>query len=231
MFKNANTDDTNKHKAAKSYLTSSSTSYLAGSLYSSLSKSRKLLQSLVLLSSIFMITACVTQADKTILKVSSTKDIPDINKRYEKQLAQLKVGMTKSQVIGLFPGMERECFESGVCYFTVFDERFVQIDHRVADLNLLTTSLVTLLGLTCILSTDDCNEAIVAAINVAIASAVKNKQIHTTSEGGRVLTLLQWINIEFVDNSVTQWAVNEPLPQFIPKSFENKLPNLEDALK
>ena len=192
---------------------------------------RRILQSLIIFSSLLIITACVTQADKTILKVSSTKDIPDINQRYATQLSQLKVGMTKSQVIGLFPGMERECFESGVCYFTVFDERYVQIDHRVADLNLLTTSLVTLLGLTCILSTDDCNEAFVAAINVAIASSVKNKQIHVASDGGRVLTLLQWINVEFVDNEVTQWAINEPLPQFVPKSFENELPSLEDALQ
>jgi len=192
---------------------------------------RKILQSFIMFSSLLFVAACVTQADRTILKVSSVKDIPDINQRYATELTQLKVGMTKSQVIGLFPGMERECFESGVCYFTVFDERFVQIDHRVADLNLLTTSLVTLLGLTCILSTDDCNEAVVAAINVAIASAVKNKQIHVTSDGGRVLTLLQWINVEFVNNKVTQWSINEPLPQFIPKSFDNQLPSLEDALK
>ena len=189
------------------------------------------LQSLIILIVFCFISACVTQADRTILKVDSVDDIPQITERYKYQLEHLKVGMTKSQVIGLFPGMERECFESGVCYFTVFDERYVQIDHRVTDLNLLTTSLVTLLGLTCILSSDDCNEAVIAAINVAIASSVKNKQIHTTSNGGRVLTLLQWINVEFIDNKVTQWAINEPLPQFIPKSFENELPSLEDALQ
>jgi hypothetical protein len=186
---------------------------------------------LVVFISTLMITACVSPADRTILKINSKDDIPDITQKYAPQLSQLKVGMSKSQVIGLFPGMERECYESGVCHFTVFDERFIQIDKRVGDLDLLTTSLVSLLALTCILSTDDCNKAVIATLNVVIASAVGHNRIYSSPTDERVLTLLQWINVEFVDNKVKQWAINEPLPQFIPKSFENKLPNLEDALK
>ena len=194
-------------------------------------KYRTVSQSCAITLCLLVLAACVTPADRTIIKVSSTKDIPDIQQRYAQQLKQLKVGMSKSQVIGLFPGMERECFESGVCYFTVFDERYVQIDQRVTDLNLLTTTLVTLLGLTCILSKDDCPEAIVAAMNLAVSSSIKKKQIYTTSSDSRVFTLLQWINIEFIDDKVSQWAINEPLPQFKTKSFDNHLPSLEDALK
>jgi hypothetical protein len=184
-------------------------------------KLRSGLQCLMLTLTLTFLTACVSQADLVILKVGSTEDIPDINQKYDTQLNQLKIGMSKAQVTALFPNMEKECFESGICNFTVFDETYI---------NLLTTSLVSLLGLTCILSKNECNEAIIAALNVTLASSISRHDIQTTSSGNPVLTLLQWINIEFVDGKVTQWAINEPLPQFQPKTFDNKLPSLEDAL-
>lgn len=193
-------------------------------------KLRSGLQCLMLTLTLTFLTACVSQADLVILKVGSTEDIPDINQKYDTQLNQLKIGMSKAQVTALFPNMEKECFESGICNFTVFDETYIQVDKRAGDLNLLTTSLVSLLGLTCILSKNECNEAIIAALNVTLASSISRHDIQTTSSGNPVLTLLQWINIEFVDGKVTQWAINEPLPQFQPKTFDNKLPSLEDAL-
>lgn len=190
-----------------------------------------LVRKLILTSTLFCLCACVTPIVRTVLKVNSKEDIPDISQQYSYQINHLKIGMTKGQVIALFPEMEQECFESGVCNFTVFNETLIQIEHKIGDLNLLTTSLVTMLGLTCIFSKNDCNEAIFAALNVGIASTIKHHQIHSTAGDSKVLTLVQWINIEFVDDKVSQWAINEPLPQFQPKSFDNKLPSLEDALK
>lgn len=198
---------------------------------SKLSSSKSLINICVLsIVTLLCLTACVTPIG-AIVKVNSKEDIPDITQQYQSQISQLKVGMSKSQVIALFPPMERECYPSGTCHFTVFNEDIIQIDHRIGDLNLLTSSLISMLALTCILSSEECTEAMVAALNLSIAASVKSHQIHTSSSNSNVLTLLQWINIELVNGKVTQWAINEPLPQYQPKSHKNQLPNLEQSLQ
>ena len=163
-------------------------------------------------------------------KVASIDDVPDINQVYKSQIKQLNVGMTEGQVIGLFPYAERECYPSGVCNITVFREDLIQIDVRLADLDKLTGTLISLLALTCILSNDDCTEAAVAALNVAVASAVESNRIDSTPSKNGIVSLLQWINIEIVDNKVSQWAINEPLMQFQPRKLKNELPSLEEAM-
>lgn len=204
-----------------------------------------------------------TNTPKSILVVSKVEDIPDITKTYKKQLSHLKVGMSTYQVNSLFPGLERECYESGICHFTVFSEQQIRIDQRLTDLNILSGSLISLLALTCAVSSDSCGTALAAAVNVGIATSLEHKNItgdinstslvtlvqlintktigmdgQTTSRSGYyssakptgILTLLQWINIEFDQGRVTSWAINEPLEQYKPKTFKNELPDLEDAL-
>lgn len=178
-----------------------------------------------------LIYACASVAPRHIVKIDSIDDIPDINVMYEYEIARLETGMTKDQVNSLFSNMEQECFPSGTCYMTVFDKRFVQIDRRIGDLNLLTGSLVSLLALTCIIAEEECAEAIIAAFNVGIASALGANRIQTSQGKDGVFTLLQWINIELENGQVKQWAINEQLPQFQPKTFKNELPPLEESLK
>lgn len=163
-------------------------------------------------------------------KVGSIEDVPDINEVHRLQIEQLKIGMSKGQVLSLFPYAERECFPSGVCNITVFREDLIQIDIRLADLDKLTGTLISLLALTCILSNDDCTKAAVAALNLGVASAVESNRIERSPSKNGVVSLLQWINIEIVDDKVSQWAINQPLPQFQPKNLRNQLPDLEEAL-
>jgi len=171
--------------------------------------------------------------------------------------------MTIGQVNALFPNIERECYESGVCHFTVFDEKQVRLDVRLKDLDILTGSLFSLLALTCVLSKDSCDTALAAAVNVGIAASIEANNITrdytptslialvnfinlgTLGIQGPVrstnsksiskkhlndITLIQWINIELNEGRVTQWAVNEPLEQYKPKTYTNELPSLEEAL-
>ena len=163
-------------------------------------------------------------------KVASIDDVPDITQTYKSQIDKLKVGMSKGQVIALFPYAERECFPSGVCNITVFREDLIQIDVRLADLNKLTGTLISLLALTCILSDDDCTKAAVAALNVGLASAVESNLIENTHSNTGVVSLLQWINIEVSSDKVTQWAINKPLSQFQPKNKKLQRPTLEEAM-
>lgn len=216
---------------------------------------------------IFSLFGCASKSS-SIIRVSSVEDIPDISKMYKPQIAQLKVGMNQYQINSLFPNLERECYESGVCHFTVFDERQVQIDPRIDGLSTLSGTLVSMFALTCLLAEETCPKALAAAINVGLATAVESANIqgspnpttgliplinlinHGTlgiqvdGEGRRVAdhgyrssppsngvyTLIQWINIELHDGKVKEWAVNEPLQQFRPKTYKNELPDLEEAL-
>lgn len=179
--------------------------------------------------SLLLLTACVS--NRVIIKVNSVEDIPDINSVYANKISQLEKGMSYGKLRGLFPYAEKECYPSGVCNLTVFQEDLVQIDKRVGDLNMLTGSLISLFALTCIISDEDCTEALVAALNVGIASAIESNRIQTSNNNSDLVTLLQWINVEIVDNKVTQWAINEPLSQFKPKTSKNQLPDLDEALK
>ncbi|MDC2890900.1 hypothetical protein [Psychrosphaera algicola] len=221
--------------------------------------------SLYLFSLILLCLALVSCAitPKSIIVVSKVEDIPDITKIYQKSLSHLKVGMTTYQVNALFPELERECYASGICHFTVFIEQQIRLDQRLTDLNILSGSLISLLALTCALSSDTCGTALAAAVNVGIATSLEHKNItgdinshslvtlvqlintntigmdgQTTTRSGHyssakptgIMTLLQWINIEFDQGKVTSWAINEPLEQYKPKTFKNELPDLEDAL-
>lgn len=175
-----------------------------------------------------LMAGCIS--NQLILKVNSKEDIPKIDEQYASRLIEMEVGMGADKVFSLFPLSEKECYPSGVCNITIFREDLIQVDKRIGDLNLLTGSLISLLALTCIVSDEDCNEAIVAAINVGLASAIDHNRIQTSKVHSNVVTLIQWINIEVVDNKVTQWAINEPLEQFKPKSYKNELPSLEESL-
>ncbi|NVK26147.1 MAG: hypothetical protein HWE10_14555 [Gammaproteobacteria bacterium] len=187
--------------------------------------------SILVALSALLLSACTTLPKQRIIKVNSVDDIPDINTLYKDEIAQLNKGMSQGQVLTLFSNIERECYPNGtVCHFTVFDEQLLQIDKRLGDLNILTGSLISLLTLTCFISDDSCPEAIIAALNVGLASAIENRRISSETKEDGVLTLIQWINIEFVDGKVTQWAINEPLSQFKPKSYSNELPPLEESL-
>lgn len=187
---------------------------------------------------VLLLIGCIARPTKhggmaiAIIPVSSTEDIPDINQTYYDELSQLKVGDSIGRVEHLFPGSEKECFPSGVCNYTVFEQRRIRLDRRIVDLDNFTTGIVSLLGLTCLLAKKECSEVFDAVWHVAIASAIQRSQYQSTptSKDG-VVSLIQWINIEIVDNHVTQIAVNEPLEQFKPKAYENKLPPLEEALK
>jgi len=171
-------------------------------------------------------------AEVAIIIVDSIEDIPDIKDKYSDEIAQLKVGMTKGQVLSLLPNVEQECFANDdVCNFTVFDERRIAVNKKLGDLKLLTGSLVTMLSLTCILSNDSCPEVFNAMLNLGLASALESKKLRSEANRDGSLTLIQWINIEFKNNKVTQWAINEPLEQFKPKSFKNELPPLEESLQ
>lgn len=186
------------------------------------------MKNILIVLSVLILVACA--ANPTPFKVGSIDDVPDINEVYSSQISQLSVGMTKGQVFSLFPYAERECFPSGVCNLTVFREDLIQIDVRLADLDKLTGTLISLLALTCILSDDDCTKAAVAALNVGLASAVESNRIENSPSKSGIVSLLQWINIEIVDNKVSQWAINEPLPQFQRKNIKNQLPSLEEAM-
>ena len=187
----------------------------------------KLITCLIL--SVLFLNACVS--NRAIIKVNSIEDIPSIESLYAFEITKLKKEMSYGQVRALFPNAEKECYPSGVCNVTVFQEDLVQIDKRIGDLRLLTGSLVSLLALTCIISDEDCTEALVAALNVGVAASIDSNRIQTSKNDSDIVTLLQWINIEVVDNKVSQWAINEPLSQFQPKSYTNELPTLEEALK
>lgn len=189
----------------------------------------KLITALGLTLSLILVSACVS--NRVVIKVNSVDDIPDIKNVYANKISQLEKGMSYGKLQGLFPYAEKECYPSGVCNLTIFQEDLVQIDKRIGDLNMLTGSLISLLALTCIISDEDCTKAVVAALNVGIASAVESNRIQTSKNNSDIVTLLQWINIEIVDNKVSQWAINEPLAQFKPKSYKNELPDLDDALK
>lgn len=200
-----------------------------------------------------------------VITVSKVEDIPDINRLYKDEIKQLRKGMTTHQVNALFPNLERECYESGTCHFTLFLEHRIRFDQRLSDLEVLSGSLISLLALTCALSNDSCNEALAAAVNVGLATAleydnftnnsnsvtlvslvqtINNRTIgvtvndqgqpvnryRTTRPPSGILTLLQWVNIEFENGKVTNWAINEPLEQYQPKTYKNELPALEDAL-
>lgn len=221
---------------------------------------------LLFITFLLLIGACATH-NTSVLVVSKVDDIPDINKIYEKEIRQLKVGMNIHQVNSLFPNLERECYESGVCHFTVFQEQKIRLDERLGDLEILSGSLISLLALTCALSNDSCEKALAAAVNVGIATAVEYDRIRASGKSGGssvglmalvqminlgtigveqqaqgqtvyrnsaptggILTLLQWINIEFDKGKVTKWAINKPLEQYQPKTFKNELPPLEDSL-
>ena len=208
------------------------------------------------------LAGCASQPG-SIIVVKTVDDIPNISEEYKKPLAQLKKGMSLGQVNALFPNVERECYESGTCHFTVFDEKQIRLDKRLVDLDLLSGTLFSLLALTCALSEDSCGKALAAAINVGIATSIEHERITTSHNASSLLalvqminmgtlgtqgqlgasrshsrsnlavneiTLIQWINIEFEQGRVTQWAVNEPLEQFKPKSFDNELPSLDEAL-
>lgn len=216
----------------------------------------------LLVSLSLLLISCASNQE-SILTVSKVDDIPNISKTYQKQLNYLKKGMSIHQVNDLFPSLERECYESGICHFTVFTEHKIIIDQRISDLRKLSGSLISLLALTCALANDSCEQALVAAVNVGIATSLENKNIkgHSNStdlislvhlinhqtmgitnpdqenqvrrsvpKKNGIITLLQWINIEFVDGKVSSWAVNEPLEQYKPKTFTNELPPLDEAL-
>lgn len=170
-------------------------------------------------------------SNRVVIKVNSVDDIPDIKNVYADKISQLEKGMSYGRLRGLFPYAEKECYPSGVCNLTVFQEDLVQIDKRVGDLDMLTGSLISLLALTCIISDEDCTEAVVAALNVGIASAIESNRIQTSQNNSDIVTLLQWINVEVVNNKVSQWAINEPLSQFKPSTYKNQLPDLDEALK
>lgn len=179
-----------------------------------------------------LITACASPTPPLIIKVNSVDDIPDINTLYKSEIERLELDMSAGQVLALFPNIEQECYPNGdICHFTVFDERLVQIDKRLGDVNLLTGTLFTLLALTCVISDDDCPEAVVAALNVLTASSFEKRRIKTSVNKDGIITLVQWINIELERGKVKQWAINEPLSQFRPKTYTNELPPLEEALK
>ena len=134
--------------------------------------------------------------------------------------------------MSLFPNVEKECYpNSDICHFTVFDERLIQIDKRLGDVNVLTGTLVSLLALTCFISDDDCPEAIIAAFHVGLASAIDSKRIKSDIKKDGIVSLIQWINIELEHGKVKQWAINEPLTQYRPKTYTNELPPLDEALK
>ena len=207
---------------------------------------------------------CISpRSTQTTIVVKSVDDIPDISEEYAKPLSKLEKGMSIGQVNALFPNIERECYESGVCHFTVFDEKQIRLDVRLKDLDILTGSLFSLLALTCVLSKESCDSALAAAVNVGIASAIESGNIsrdytphslvalvnfinhgtlgiqgplrssdpkNITKQRLNDITLIQWINIELDQGKVTQWAVNEPLEQYKPKTYSNELPSLEEAL-
>lgn len=182
--------------------------------------------------SLLLLASCASPIPPIIIKVNSVEDIPDINTVYKSEIKQLEVGMNMGEVLSLFPNVERECYaDSEICHFTVFDERLIQIDKRLGDVNLLAGSLVSLLAITCLISDDDCPEAIVAAFNVVFASAIETRKIKTSVNKDGIVSLIQWINIELERGKVKQWAINEPLTQFRPKTYTNELPPLEEALK
>lgn len=190
----------------------------------------KLLVALPLLTA--LISSCASHIPPLIIKVNSVDDIPDINTVYKRQITELKVGMSKGQVLAIFPNVEKECYaNSEICHFTVFDEKLLQIDKRLGDVNVLTGSLVSLLAITCLISDDDCPEAIIAAFHVGIASALESQRIKNDIKKDGIVSLIQWINIEFERGKVKQWAINEPLSQFRPKTYSNELPPLDEALK
>ena len=211
---------------------------------------------------IFAVIGCAINPTTTIV-VKSVDDIPIISDEYSQPLTKLRKGMTIGQVNALFPNVERECYESGVCHFTVFDEKQIRLDSRIKGLNMLTGSLFSLLALTCALSEDSCAAALAAAVNVGVATSIEHANISQSHSPASLIalvqiinhgtlgthvqlgesptrstspknitdvTLIQWINIEFDQGKVTQWAVNEPLEQFKPKSFKNELPALDEAL-
>lgn len=187
---------------------------------------------ILLLPIIFIISACTVSPNSAgiVIKVNSKEDIPNIKEQYKEELERLYIGMPQAQVKSMFPYAETECYPSRVCHITIFNETLISVDKRIGDLNLLTGSLMSMFALTCLLSEDDCVEAIFAAFNVGIAAAVDSNRIKKTPNQSGVITLIQWINIETSEGKVTQWAINEPLPQYQPKSFKNKLPPLEDSL-
>lgn len=177
---------------------------------------------------IFFVTACTSNT--IAIKVKSVDDIPDIAKLHKKQLAQLKLGMEHSQVRGLFPYAETECFPSGVCNVTVFRQDLIQINAKLVGLRTLTGSLMSLLALTCILANENCNEAAVAALNLGVASAIEESHLRSDVSSSNTFTLVQWINIEIIEGKVSQWAINQPLSQFQNKQYKNQLPPLDEAL-
>ncbi len=177
---------------------------------------------------IIFVTACTSNT--LAIKVKSVDDIPDIAELHKAQIEQLKLGMNQGQVRGLFPYAETECFDSGVCNITVFRQDLIQINAKLVDLRTLTGSLMSLLALTCILSNDECTEAAVAALNLGIASAVEESRLRNDVSSSNTFTLVQWVNIEVIDNKVSQWAINQPLSQFQSKPYKNQLPPLEEAL-
>jgi len=213
--------------------------------------------------SICLIFGCTSSPEKTsILVIKELDDIPDISARYDEQLSELKLGMKQGQVTSLFPASEKECFSDEICHFTVFEERQIVLDKRLADIDTLTTGLISALALTCLVADDSCKEAIFAAFNVSLAAtlekeklkrphnamtfpvlinALNNQSLGINSDtsaspqrskigAGEPITLIQWINVKVENGRVVEWAVNEPLEQFKPKRFENKLPPLEEAL-
>lgn len=190
------------------------------------------MRSFVVLICMMCLCGCVVSSDKHLkqeaLLISKKEDIPDIKKTYKSEISQLHVGMSRGQVVMLFPNAEAECYPSGVCNITIFDERRIKLSPKLAGLESLTTGIVSLLALTCIVIEEECTEALFAMLNVGIASSIERNKLHNTEDGS--ISLIQWINIELVEQKVTQWAINEPLEQFRPKSLNNKLPPLEEAL-
>ena len=177
---------------------------------------------------VILLTACVNRTNA--IKVRSLDDVPNIAKLHSNEIGQLKIGMSKGQVLGLFPYAVRECNAANVCNITMFREDLIQLDSRLSDLDILTGGLVSLLALTCIFSTDDCTEAAVAALNLGVAAAIESNRIHTSSSQGDLISLVQWINIKTINDQVTQWTINQPLTHYQPKQYKNELPSLEEAL-
>lgn len=66
--------------------------------------------------------------------------------------------------------------------------------------------------------------------SLGIVNATERSPQRTKINTQEPITLIQWINVKVERGKVTEWAVNEPLEQFKPKTFDNKLPPLDEAL-
>lgn len=179
---------------------------------------------------VVVLTSCVSYKKRPIKVVKSKDDIVQIDQQYQQQLKQVFVGMSSTELFELFKHHEYECYPSGICHFTIITETQVVVDKRLQDLSFLTGGLLSALGVTCILSKESCTEAIVAALNVGINSAVAEQGIKNTADTGRSFLLTQWINFEINGDKVSSWSINQPLDRFIPKTIENNLPELEESL-